>query len=191
MGLSILGGFVLQWPIGRLSDRFNRRDVLMGVSLLMTASSLGIVYLTSASEWLVIAMAVLWGGLAFTLYPISLSLANDFIEPQQMLGASASLLLVHGGGMILGPLVASQLMGVVGPAGLFWTLAGAGLLLGGFAWLRQRIGPPIPVGESSTYRVVPQEAVYAGGLDPRYEPVQLEFDFETEAVDVPEPEAEP
>ncbi|AGY92345.1 hypothetical protein SPICUR_06905 [Spiribacter curvatus] len=191
MGLSILGGFLLQWPIGHLSDRFNRRDVLMGVSFLMTASSVGIVYVTGTSELLVIGMAILWGGLAFTLYPISLSLANDFIEPQQMLGASASLLLVHGSGMILGPLVASQLMSFIGPAGLFWTLAGAGLLLGGFAWLRQRIGPPIPVGEPSTYRIVPQEAVYAGGLDPYYEEIQLEFDFEADIADAPEPEAEP
>ncbi|KAF0284280.1 MFS transporter [Spiribacter roseus] len=191
MGLSILGGFVLQWPIGHLSDRFNRRDVLMGVSFLMTATSLGIVYMTGAHEWAVIGMAVVWGGLAFTLYPISLSLANDFLEPQQMLGASTSLLLVHGAGMIFGPLIATQLMTLLGPAGLFWTLAGAGLLLGGFAWLRQRIGPPIPVGEPSTYRVVPQEAVYAGGLDPRYEAVQLELDFETDTTEAPEPEAEP
>ena len=191
MGLSILGGFLLQWPIGHLSDRFNRRDVLMGVSFSMMACSLAIVYATGRSEPAIIALAVLWGGLAFTLYPISLSLANDFLEPRQMLGASAGLLLVHGVGMIGGPLVASQLMALIGPPGLFWTLTGAGLLLGSFAWLRQRVGPPIPVGEPSTYRVVPREGVYAGGLDPRYEEVQLEFEFEADAPEAPEPEAEP
>ena len=82
-------------------------------------------------------------------------------------------------------------MAVIGAPGLFWTVAGAGLLLGGFAWLRQQVGPPIPVGEPATYRVVPREGVYAGGLDPRYEEVQLEFDFEAETPDAPEPEAEP
>ncbi len=191
MGLSILGGFVLQWPIGHLSDRFNRRDVLMGVSFSMTACSLAIVFATGRSDIAVVALAVLWGGLAFTLYPIALSLANDFLDSGQMLGASAGLLLVHGVGMIAGPLLASQLMAVIGPAGLFWTLGGVGLVLGSFAWLRQRVGPPIPVGEASTYRVVPREGVFAGGLDPRYEEVQLEFDFEAQSNVAPEPEAEP
>ncbi|MDR9480329.1 MAG: MFS transporter [Spiribacter sp.] len=191
MGLSILGGFVLQWPIGHLSDRFNRRDVLMGVSFAMSACSLAIIVVTGRSEIGVVALAVLWGGLAFTLYPIALSLANDFLSPQQMLGASASLLLVHGAGMIIGPLMATQLMALVGPVGLFWSVGSVGIVLGGFAWLRQRVGPPIPVGEPSTYRVVPRESVLAGGLDPRYEEVQLEFDFDEAAAEATEPEAEP
>ncbi len=191
MGLSILGGFALQWPIGHLSDRFNRRDVLMGVSLAMAACAVAIVYATGYSEGVVIGFAILWGGLAFTLYPIAVSLANDFIEPAEMLAVSAGLLLVHGVGMIIGPLLASQLMALIGATGLFWTIAAAGLLLAAFAWLRQQVGPPIPVGEPATYRVVPREGVYAGGLDPRYEEVQLEFDFEAVPVEAPEPEAEP
>ncbi len=191
MGLGILGGFVLQWPIGHLSDRFNRRDVMMGVSLAMAASSLAIIYASGRSDLAVIALAVLWGGFAFTIYPIAVSLTNDFLSANQVLSASAALLLVHGVGMIAGPLIASQLMALVGPVGLFWTLAGAGLVLGGFAWLRQRVGPPIPVGEPATYRVVPREGVYAGGLDPRYEEVQLEFDFEGSDDMTPEPEVEP
>jgi len=182
---------VLQWPIGHLSDRFNRRDVLMGVSFAMSACSLAIIVVTGRSEIGVVALAVLWGGLAFTLYPIALSLANDFLAPQQMLGASASLLLVHGAGMIIGPLMATQLMALVGPVGLFWSVGSVGIVLGGFAWLRQRVGPPIPVGEPSTYRVVPRESVLAGGLDPRYEEVQLEFDFDEAAAEATEPEAEP
>lgn len=191
MGLSILGGFLLQWPIGHLSDRFNRRDVLMGVSFAMMACSLAIVSATGRSEVAVVALAILWGGLAFTLYPIALSLANDFLEPREMLGASAGLLLVHGVGMIAGPLLASQLMAWLGPAGLFWALAGVGFVLGSFAWLRQRVGPPIPVGEPATYRVVPREGVLTGGIDPRYEEVQLELDFGFEHQQAPAPEAEP
>ena len=193
MGLSILGGFALQWPIGHLSDRFNRRDVMMGVSFAMTACSLAIVYAVGRSDAAVVALAVLWGGLAFTIYPIAVSLTHDFLAASQVLGASAALLLVHGLGMIAGPLVAAQLMAMLGPPGLFWTLAGAGLALGGFAWLRQRVGPPIPVGEPATYRVVPREGVYAGGLDPRYEEVQLELDFDSAEPSggAAEPEVEP
>ena len=191
MGLSILGGFLLQWPIGRLSDRYDRRYVLMGVSFAMSAASMAIVFAVARSDAAVVVLAILWGGLAFTIYPIAVSLTNDFLDASQVLAASAALLLVHGVGMIAGPLVASQLMALLGPVGLFWTLAGAGLLLGGFSWLRQQVGPPIPVGEPSTYRVVPREGVYAGGLDPRYEEMQLEFDFGEVEPPPEEPEVEP
>lgn len=191
MGMSILGGFMLQWPIGHLSDRFDRRLVMMFVSFAVTGSSLAIIAATGESDILVIGFAILWGGLAFTLYPIAVSLVNDFMDSSQMLGASAALLLVHGLGMILGPLMATQLMLLVGPDGLFWTLAATALLLALFAWYRRQFGPPIPVGEPSTYRVVPREGVYSGGLDPRYEEIQLELDFESEPIVVEEPEVEP
>lgn len=191
MGMSILGGFMLQWPIGHLSDRFDRRLVMMFVSFAVTGSSLAIIAATGESDILVIGFAILWGGLAFTLYPIAVSLVNDFMDSSQMLGASAALLLVHGLGMILGPLMATQLMLLLGPDGLFWTLAATALLLALFAWYRRQFGPPIPVGEPSTYRVVPREGVYSGGLDPRYEEIQLELDFESEPIVVEEPEVEP
>lgn len=177
MGLTILGGFLLQWPIGRLSDRFNRRYVIAAVSLAVAVCSGGIILASGMSDRIVIALAVLWGGLAFTVYPIAVSLTNDFVEPSELLGASAGLLLVHGVGMVLGPVVASQLMGVIGPTGLFWTIAGAGVMLGVYALARTRLGPPIPVTEASHYRVLPRESVYSGQFDPRHEPQQLELDF--------------
>ncbi|PWG64338.1 MFS transporter [Spiribacter halobius] len=192
MGLTILGGFLLQWPIGRLSDRFNRRYVIAAVSLAVAACSAGIIAASGMSDRIVIALAVLWGGLAFTIYPIAVSLTNDFVRPSELLGASAGLLLVHGVGMILGPVIASQLMAAIGPTGLFWTIGSAGVLLGAYALLRERTGPPIPVSEASNYRVLPRESVYSGQFDPRHEEQQLEFDFgENEDVDAAAQEAEP
>lgn len=192
MGLTVVGGFLLQWPIGRLSDRFNRRNVIAAVALAVVACSAGIILASGMSERVVIALAVLWGGLAFTVYPIAVSLTNDFVAPSELLGASAGLLLVHGVGMILGPVIASQLMGVVGPTGLFWTIGGAGVLLGTYALARKRLGPPIPVSEASGYRVLPRESVYSGRFDPRHEEQQLELDLgEEDDADAAAMEAEP
>ncbi len=177
MGFTIVGGFLLQYPIGRLSDLYSRRLVIAVVSAAVAVVSVGVVFLTGVSERAVIGLAVLWGGLAFTLYPLAVSLTNDFVEPVEVLGASAALLMVHGFGMILGPVVAAQLMGMLGPPGLFWTLAAVGLTLGGFAWYRERVGPPLVPATSSNYQTVPRNTPYGGALDPRYEEVQLEFDF--------------
>jgi hypothetical protein len=177
MGFTIVGGFVLQWPIGRLSDRYNRRDVMALVSLAVFACSVGIIYAAAWSQTGVIALAVLWGGLAFTIYPVAVAVVNDFVRPAQMLGASASLLLTHGVGMIVGPVVSAQLMGILGPGGLFWTIAAAALALAVFAWVRQLVGPPLEPAAASEYRVVPRNTPYAGTLDPRSTDMQLELDF--------------
>lgn len=177
MGLTIVGGFLLQWPIGRLSDRYNRRWVIMVVSLAVAALSAAIVAATPFGERPVIALAVAWGGVAFTLYPLTVSLTNDFMAPSQLLSASAGLLLVHGVGMIIGPLAAALLMERVGPAGLFWTMAATGAALAAYAALRQRLGPAIDLEEFSSYHEVPRNTPYGSWLDPRSEPLQMEFDF--------------
>ncbi len=178
MGLTIVGGFMLQYPIGRLSDLYSRRLVIAVVAGAVVVVSLGVVYFTGVSNRAVIGLCILWGGLAFTLYPLVVSLTNDFVEPSEVLGASAGLLVVHGVGMILGPVISAQLMGMIGPSGLFWMLAASALMLSAFAAYRERIGPPLHAATSSNYQVVPRNTPYASTLDPRYEETQLEFDFE-------------
>lgn len=179
MGLTIVGGFLLQWPIGRLSDLYNRRGVIGLVSLAVALVSAAIILATGRSDSVVIGLAVLWGGLAFTIYPIAVSLTNDYVEPAQTLGASAGMLLVHGCGMIAGPIIAAGLMGLTGPGGLFWTIMWAALGLAMLAWFRQRVGPPLEVAEVSPYRAMASGTgtAYASALDPNLLENQLELDF--------------
>lgn len=179
MGLTIVGGFLLQYPIGRLSDVYSRRRVIASVACAVALISVSIVLVTGVSDLAVIGLCVLWGGFAFTLYPLAVSLTNDFVEPAQVLGASAGLLLVHGFGMVVGPISASLLMGLVGPRGLFWTIAAVALLIMVFAWFRERVGPPVVAETSSSYQNAPRNTPYGTALDPRYDEVQMEFDFES------------
>lgn len=177
MGFTIIGGFFLQWPVGRLSDRYNRRLVIAGVALVASLCSGGITYVVGHGEHLVIALSVLWGGLAFTLYPLSAALANDFLEPTEILGASAALLSIYGIGMVLGPVLSAQLMAMIGPLGLFWAITGAALWLSLYATLRNWRGEPIRPEAAMHYRSIPRNTFYATTLDPRSELEQLELDF--------------
>lgn len=194
MGATIAGGLVLQWPIGRLSDILNRRVVLTVIAALVAVASVAIVVMTELSALGVILLSMLWGGLAFTMYPLSLALVADYVAPEEMVGVSASLLLVHGVGMIIGPVAGGYLMGALGPTWLFWGIGAITLAFAGIGVLRQRYGERVAVEEQGEFVAVPGVDVTPIALDPRSEEVQLEFDFEAEdlgeeAEDVVNPQA--
>lgn len=141
MASAILGGLLLQWPLGRLSDRLDRRRVIAGVSICSALSSLAIVWLARHHEppaWLFVA-AVAYGMFAFTVYSLSSAHTNDYASPDRLVQTSAALLVVYGVGAILGPLVASAVMGRVGPSGLFLHTAVVGVALAAYAVHRTRV----------------------------------------------------
>lgn len=179
MGLTISAGFLLQWPIGAVSDRYSRDAVIMVVSLCVGVLSLAMTWLAGHSVPAVIALAVLWGAFSFTLYPVSLSLVNDHLESSQFVQASAGLLFTNSLGMITGNLAAGELMAFVGAGGLFWVAILTAFGLAAFTGLGRRTPAPPRPSESSRYQAVPRNSPYASALDPRGDAgVQLELDFE-------------
>ena len=108
MSMTILGGALLQYPIGRISDRFDRRRVLFTV-LCASALCSAIIALPLANHWL-FALFCLWGGLSFTVYPVSVAQLIDQLKPEEILAGSASLLLVNGVGAAFAPTLAGLLM---------------------------------------------------------------------------------
>jgi len=138
MTMAILGGAALQWPMGRLSDRHDRRRVLAFVSLGAALLALLLVFTLQ----LPVARLVLvfgYGGLAFALYPIAVAHMMDRLDPADMLGASASFLLLYGLGAALGPALAGQAMDALGPAALFAGFACTLLVLTAFILWRLRL----------------------------------------------------
>src|SRR3546814_11367659 len=113
-------GFALQYPAGRRSDRFDRRTVILGLTAASAATGLLIALFGQQNAWILLTLVALYSGLSLTLYPISLSHANDYLTPSQLLPASAGLLLCYGLGAIAGPLVASWVIGGAGIDGLFY-----------------------------------------------------------------------
>jgi len=137
MTAAVIGGAVGQWPLGILSDVIGRRVVLIAVSTVGASAGLALFLLGPALDFLsAILLGALWGGLAFPLYTIAVAYANDFAEPGEYVVLSGGLLLMYGIGATVGPFVASALMTLQAPAGLFLFTAIVHLLLIGYVSLR-------------------------------------------------------
>lgn len=139
MGVTILAAVVTQLPIGRWSDRTDRRNVLIGLCALAAVVTLTAGWLGTMPKAALFALAAAFGGIALSLYSLSVSHINDHLLQDQIVSASASVVLLSGLGSIVGPLLVSLMMKFFGPAAYFFTLGGvmAALALYG-AWRKYR-----------------------------------------------------
>ena len=151
MGAMFLGGVFLVWPIGRLSDRFDRRLIITLVTFLASVAALGSIVISGLSEIGLFVFVGLLGGLSLPLYSLCIAHANDHLEPSQMVGASASLVLVMGIGASLGPLTAGAVMTAVGANGYFWCLALVHGAIGVFALYRMTIRSAVPLDDQAPF----------------------------------------
>jgi MFS family permease len=136
-----LGSFVCQWPLGRLSDRIDRRRIILGCVSVVGVLSIATATI-GAGTWL-LPMFFLLGGSSLTFYPVAVAHAADFAEPEQMVGVSSSLLLAWAAGAAAGPSIAAPFVDLIGPEGLFlYSFAIATLVAGFVAWRMTRRAPP-------------------------------------------------
>ncbi|MCB1553982.1 MAG: MFS transporter [Xanthomonadales bacterium] len=122
MSVAIVGGAVMQWPIGHWSDRRDRRRVLVMVCAGASAAA-ALLLLGHGWSGMLFAGVFLYGGLAFAVYPLVVAHLMDRLEPHVMLGGSAALLMVNGLGAAIGPALAGMLMESLGSASLLAYLA--------------------------------------------------------------------
>ncbi|WP_169050284.1 MFS transporter [Legionella taurinensis] len=114
----IFGGMLLQYPLGKWSDQGDRRQVLMRVTVLTILTLLCLIGFKGPSAWL-FSFMMLFGGLTFALYPISVSDACDALAPEDIVAATQTLLLAYSVGAMAGPVIASFFMQELGNRGLF------------------------------------------------------------------------
>ena len=123
MAVSILAAVISQYPVGRLSDRLDRRTVIAAVCALATVVACSIVVFKAMPQALFLTLTALYSGFALTLYSLAVSHVNDHLEPAQMVAASGALLLLNGAAAALGPILAGSLIAAFGPPAYFATLA--------------------------------------------------------------------
>jgi MFS family permease len=154
MFVFLLGGIVLQWPIGRLSDSFGRRRIITAVTFLAMAFSLVAVFASTQSHAILLWVVCLYGGMSLPLYSICVAYTNDHLSPEQMVAASSTLVLVRGLGSVVGPMAVAILMGEIGANGIFWSLAVTHLVIGLLALYRSTQREAPPVTEQPNYLMV-------------------------------------
>ncbi|MGA7799319.1 MAG: MFS transporter [Gammaproteobacteria bacterium] len=168
MSVTILGGALLQWPVGHYSDNHDRRTVLMVVCFLAAGAALVGFALTRLSPWGLVADGFFYGGLSFPVYGLAVAHVNDHTEATQVLEVTRGLLLLYGLGAAAGPASAGVLMQHLGPGSLMVFFALAFMLLGGFAVVRMRTSaPPVPPEEQAEFVPMLRTSPVALEMDPR------------------------
>jgi len=140
LAMFVLGGALAQIPVGWLADRFDRRKVLVGISLASIASCAAS-SLTGASGPQAAQINAFFFGLAtYPVYSIAAAHAHDFVEDSQRAELSAALLFYYAIGAIFAPYIAAWLVTGYGPGALFVMVAVGHVLLLAFSLRRMRVG---------------------------------------------------
>lgn len=171
MSLCILGGGLMQWPMGWLSDHFDRRIVLTlacfaGGGMAIMVATGGMI-----KPDLLLYIAVIFGAASFPIYAVTVSHANDYVGADERVVVSGTLLLTYGAGAIVGPLLAGPIMNQLGAQGLFFYIGGVFILVGLYAlWRMTRRAAPA-VDDKTNFVPTPGATPLAAALDPHAEPL--------------------
>jgi MFS family permease len=138
MAIAILAGCAAQLPVGRISDRMDRRTVVIAVCLLAAICAMGAWWLADGSRLVFFAMIAAYGGTSLTLYSLSAAHVNDHVPDEEKLGASSTLILVNGAGAFIAPIVVAAFMQYVGNDTFLPLLAAMHVVLAGYAMVRMR-----------------------------------------------------
>ncbi len=170
MTTAVFGGLFLQWPIGWLSDRYDRRAVISAICAMTAIVAAVLVALGrhQAGHYLIPTAAV-FGGLSFTIYSLAVAHANDFNKETGIVALSASLLLVYAVGATLGPVAAGWIADLTTAGAVFAFIAAIYLAVSGFSvWRMTRRAAP-PPSEHGPFVGMARAGPYASMIDPRVE----------------------
>lgn len=164
MAAAILAACLTQLPIGRLSDRMDRRKVIVVACLVAAAAGAAAWWLANGSQGAFLAAIAVYGGTSLTLYSLSLAHVNDQIPSSEMVGASSTLILLNGGGAFVGPLFVAALMDLLGNDAFLPILAGLHLVLAGYALIRMGRRAPLADAEKTPFVGTPPGTSSSGEL---------------------------
>lgn len=168
-GAAILGSFLMQYPVGYLSDRFDRRTITFWLVFIAMVASAASPMALGIHLWLLLLMVALSAGVFGVLYAISISQTFDSLKQSEMGTAMGPLVMVYAIGAIFAPLVSSNVMKMVGPDFLFYLLCTLQAVFLGFIVYRMNQRDALPVEDQEAFVV--QSAMGGAGieLDPRTE----------------------
>ena len=166
MSVAITGGALLQYPLGWLSDRFDRRRILILLCCGASVSSVAVAISVQQSWHL--ATVFMFGAMSMPIYAISLATAADISSSDEFVSIGTAVLLLHSVGAVVAPLALGQVMSTFGAVSLFWYFAILQIIFSGLLYLVTRKPREVTVEDQTPFASVAAEsAPQSFELDPR------------------------
>ena len=189
--LLAVSGAISQWPIGKLSDIFDRRRVIIIVTFaaaffafcaILSSRQMYLPGELATSKFWFYVFLILFSFCSLPMFSLILAHTNDFIPKEKFVAAGASLQFTFGMGAMGGPFLCSIFMGYVGPNGFFIFLLFFHVLIGIYGIYRSRVRPVVE-NPDSQFVAMPQSITPAGiELNPTTEPIEEPIKPITEIV---------
>ena len=165
-------GALSQWPIGYLSDKIDRRIILISATFLAAFISILIIISSYLSLFSFFILVAIYSCVSLPMYSLAVAHINDFLKPDEIVSASSTFLILVGIGSIIGPIFVSSLMTLIGSNGYFIYLFFIHGLLGLFGLYRMAKRTK-PADIESQYVPLPRNITTAGmELNPVTEPIE-------------------
>ncbi len=149
--VGIIGGALIQYPLGHLSDKWDRRSVLLMTSTGAMLAALAIVFFAGSNPLMNFALVFIFGSFAMPMFSLSAAHANDRAEKHEFVLVNAALMLFYSFGAVGGPFISSWFMQVYGPTSLFVFSAAVYAVLIGYILYRRQVTEPVPEGQRGRF----------------------------------------
>lgn len=169
MFIVMLGGMLLQYPVGKISDSMDRRIVIVTLCILLIFLCACILLTSIENHFLFYPLLFLIGGTLFSIYPVSMSLTCDMLSSDDIVAGTQGMILVYGFGAIFGPLITVLFIKVFGIGGLFIYTAIFCAALTVYLIYRIMTVPAHTLKQHQDFVTVPNTTPIAAELDPRSE----------------------
>ena len=145
----VIGGAINQYLIGYLSDKYDRRTIIVIVAFLASIFAV-LAVLIGGSFIALIIITFIFGGLTVPLYALAIAHTNDFLAKDEMVAASAGIQLAGGVGLTIGPIIGGLSLDLIGASGFWIFLFLIHALLGVFGLFRMQIREAVPLEEQGS-----------------------------------------
>jgi len=170
--ITVLGGLLLQWPVGLISDRFDRSLTIPVLGVLFAFMSGVMILAAQNSVGALLTATALFGGLMFTIYPTAVARVHDMFESKNVVNVSSAILLFYGIGAMIGPLASSSTITLLdSPYGFYIYFSATSTLyaLVSIILRQKEIARIIPVEEQVNFIIMKETSKIAMRIDPRSE----------------------
>jgi MFS family permease len=184
MGSLVLGGAVLQYPIGKMSDVFGRRQAIIGTC----AAGVTVAFIAAGQDsggWPLYLTIALIGGFSTPLYALCIAHTNDYLNPSQMVAASGTLVLAVSIGSMLGAPITAFAMDTLGTQAFFYAIGTSMAFICLFALWRTTRRSAIASEDTSDF-VIMAPTPMSAALNPEFELEEIVTANETDAEAVQE-----